>query len=196
MKNLSSPAAALLVSSICLCIVLVWHSFETKNISDGQFGMGYAMNAHQFTVSEENQTYTYSLDSAATLLQGTAAMTGVQQGIDDGGALLTLHHLSFDATSLFHQEFDGKTQCPAPFFNRYAQQTILIPADEVVAKQLSQWEIDNYQDTSRWETFSLKGRCINRLINGRRNGENVTMPESYFKKCRFMVIENLRHIGV
>jgi hypothetical protein len=145
-----------------------------------------ADTADGFVVSDDRHTFVYDLDQRETETRGVLTMTGAQAGVREGGAVITLHYLSDDAAEHFRRNH-GKGACPAPFFNRHAHQRILIPATPAVEAALRKVNFEDYRVSADWRGFSVRGRCVRGLNDGKRDGLAIQMPRNMFNDCMTMV---------
>lgn len=141
--------------------------------------------------SDYEDHFRYELDSNPITLDGVAAMTGRGKGIKEGGALLTLHMLSHPSAELFDRTYGRSKNCPAPFFNKHANQKILFAANNIIEEQIINWNLRDYRESDRWEDFSIKGHCIKGLKEAKLDGETVFLNPSFFNNCRFVLVNEL-----
>lgn len=141
----------------------------------------------RFTVSDSRYRFEYELDRHETSVDGILTMTGAQDGVSEGGAILTLHYLSSSAVETFKRTHANPDKCPAPFFNRHAERRILIPATPAIERQLRRIDFPNYQHTADWRRFTVRGHCIRSAPVVSRDGEPGRLPRNMFDACLTMV---------
>ncbi len=149
------------------------------------------VDVNVFEVSQAGSRFRYELEEEFLTLDAVAAMTGKNSGIREGGAVLTVHLLSHQAADKFAETYGRSGHCPAPFFNQHADPKILIPASPAVEANIAAWDLPDYRISSTWENFTIRGQCIKRLKQGRLEGEDVQIHESFFNNCRFILVNEL-----
>jgi len=146
-----------------------------------------------FEVSDQNNNhlFRYKLDDDSLILKGTATMTGVQEEGREFGALMALHMLTASSAEEFDKTIGRSNSCPASFFNRHADQKILFASNKSIEQKILDWDINDYRSASQWQDFTIKGRCIEKLIDGKLNGEDAELNPAYFKNCQFILVDEL-----
>ena len=173
---------------VTVAVVVFYNNDQSEIITyDGMVGVNV------FEVSEADNHFQYELEEDFLTLDAVAAMTGKNSGIREGGALLTVHLLSHQAADKFAETYGQSGHCPAPFFNQHADQKILIAASPAVEAKIRAWDLPDYQLSSTWENFTVRGQCIKRLKQGKLDGEEVQIHESFFSNCRFILVNELEH---
>lgn len=146
-----------------------------------------------FIVSDAKHHFEYQLSSERKVLRGVATITQSQRGVKNAGALKTLHYFNDKSALKFTQKYAGTKQCPAPFFNRHAQQKILMASDPSVAAKIKAWENRAYKDVSGWEDFKLTGRCLTKTLKAEVKGKPVLLPSNLHRKCLTFHVEAIEY---
>ncbi len=144
-----------------------------------------------FQISQDENYFRYELEENVVDFKGVAAMTGRNGGMQEGGALLTLHMLSNQSFGIFSKTYAQSGHCPAPFFNQYAEQKVLLATSLAIQKKIVAWDLPNYQFSRLWEKFLIRGQCVKRLQYGRFDGYDVQIHDAYFANCRFILVNDL-----
>ena len=154
-------------------------------------GRGTRATVHYVGVAHSTgEQFDASWDRDETFASGALTMTGAQAGASEGGAVLTLHYLTDDAVAEFRSTQSPAT-CPAPFFNRYARQRILIPATPEVERQLRAIELPDFRQVASWRPFALRGYCVRSAPVIQKDGQPAAMPTNMFDNCLTMVATRL-----
>ncbi|WP_152553892.1 hypothetical protein [Endozoicomonas elysicola] len=149
-----------------------------------------------FEVSGSDSRFQYELEEGFISIDAVAAMTGTNGGLKEGGALLTVHLLNHQAVNKFTETYGQSGLCPAPFFNQYADQKILVAASSVIGEKIASWNLPDYRMSSTWENFTIQGQCIKRLKYGELDGEEMQIPDSFFNNCRMILVNELEHYSL
>lgn len=146
-----------------------------------------------FIVSDAKHHFEYQLSSERKILRGIATMTQSQRGIKDAGAIITLHYFDDKAANRFSQKYAETRQCPAPFFNRHAQQKMLMASNPETTAKLKAWKNGAYKDVSGWQDFKLTGRCLTKTLKAEIKGEPVLLPRNFHSKCLTFHVEAIEY---
>ncbi len=167
---------------ICLSVFVCVGGCDSKTNSEIASG--------RFKISNDRYRFEYAVDPFETSFKGALTMTGDQAGISEGGATKTLHYLSTEKAADFKNTHpDG--ECPAPYFNDNAQQRILIPENDEVAKKTSRIDFSDYRDSTKWRPFSVSGYCIRNAPVVEKDGKPGALPSNMFDDCLTILVKNI-----
>ena len=160
---------------------------------DGEEYVSVDANTRNFIVSDNKHYFEYELASERKVLRGIATITQKQRGIKEGGALITLHYFDDKAAQKFTAKHAGTKQCPAPFFNRHAQQKILLASDPKIAAQLTSWKNGAYKNVAGWQDFKLIGRCLTQTVKAEVKGKPVALPRNFHSNCLTFHVDTVEY---
>ena len=136
--------------------------------------------------------FVYDLEQRSLVLTGSAVSVDPITGTEGAGSFLGVNFLSPSAVEKFQKKYGRSQVCPAPFMNKHVESKILLAANPKVASILNNWTLRADSQSHLWEEFSVEGRCIERMVEGTKNGEIAFLHDDYFQDCRIILIDKLR----
>lgn len=140
-------------------------------------------------VEDERYRFVHRVSPRRQTLRVTAAATQQHRGTPEAGVQLTLHYLDRKGTAAFLKKHAGSDRCPAPFFNRHAQQKMLLTENKAIQTQLKKWRQREYANVRHWRTAEITGRCLTENVEAKRDGEDVLLPRNFYDDCLSFLVE-------
>ena len=165
---------------------LVWNSESNK--------IDYQLSekSGRFEIKTGSDSYfVYQTNSQPLMLVGSAVSVDPVTGAEGAGSFLGVNFLTLVDVDKFESKYGRSAACPAPFLNKYVRSNVLLAANSEVALSLDAWTLRADSESHRWETFSLEGLCIERMVEGVREGEVAELHDNYFQNCRFILVNKL-----
>lgn len=160
-----------------------------SSCSDAEFPADVDVHEDVITVVGSEFEFKFGIDDEPDVIEGVAAM--VQRSADtEMGAKAVVHFLDNDSADLFDRKYQDEEYCPAPFFNRYATQYTLIPANDVVSQDLELWEVGSWKDVSRWENIVLEGNCVDEIVSIKKLSDGQLIRSRGLGNCKIFVIDS------
>ena len=172
-------------------IIIVVSGIVFFNWEGGSDSISYqpSTQSNRFEISTGTDGhFVYDLEQRSLVLTGSAVSVDPVTGAEGAGSFLGVNFLSPSSVERFQKRYGRSQVCPAPFMNKHVESKIFLAANPTVASILNNWTLRADSQSHLWEEFSVEGRCIERMVEGTKNGEIALLHDGHFQYMHRLLV--------